>query len=91
MVFNKKGQGSLEYILIIGGAILVAAIVLALVLGAAQEPNIGGTAGAAVNETYCNQWNGTTQSECEQDLVIMGKNPKSTCVWSDDDKKCHAQ
>ncbi len=30
---NKKGQGSLEYLLIIGGAILVAAVVLAIITG----------------------------------------------------------
>ena len=31
-MFSKKGQGSLEYLLLIGGAVLVAAIVIALVI-----------------------------------------------------------
>lgn len=30
---NKKGQGALEYLLLIGGAVLVAAIVIALITG----------------------------------------------------------
>ncbi|MDO8647575.1 MAG: class III signal peptide-containing protein [Candidatus Diapherotrites archaeon] len=31
-MFSRKGQGSLEYLLLIGGAVLVAAIVIALVV-----------------------------------------------------------
>jgi len=31
-MFSRKGQGSLEYLLLIGGAVLVAAIVIALVI-----------------------------------------------------------
>ncbi len=30
---NKKGQGALEYLLLIGGAVLVASIVIALITG----------------------------------------------------------
>jgi hypothetical protein len=32
-IMNTKGQGALEYLLLIGGAVLVAAIVIALVTG----------------------------------------------------------
>jgi len=41
-MFGNKGQGSLEYLLLIGGAVLVAAIVIALVITSA------GTAGTDV-------------------------------------------
>ena len=33
---NTKGQGALEYLLIIGGAVLVAGIVIALIMSAAS-------------------------------------------------------
>ncbi|HNW05503.1 MAG TPA: class III signal peptide-containing protein [archaeon] len=33
MKFNKKGQGALEYLLLIGGAVLIAVIVIALLVG----------------------------------------------------------
>lgn len=33
---DNRGQGALEYLLLIGGAVLVAAVVLALLLGFAQ-------------------------------------------------------
>jgi hypothetical protein len=33
MIFKKKGQGALEYLLLIGGAVLIAVIVIALLVG----------------------------------------------------------
>ncbi|MCX6799058.1 MAG: class III signal peptide-containing protein [Candidatus Diapherotrites archaeon] len=44
---EKKGQGALEYLLLIGGAVLVAAIVIALLAGLP-----GGSANPA-NGTFC--------------------------------------
>ena len=44
---NLKGQGALEYLLLIGGAVLVAAIVIALVTG------IPGTAVDPADSAYC--------------------------------------
>lgn len=44
---NIKGQGALEYLLLIGGAVLVAAIVIALVTGIP-----GGTPNPE-NDTFC--------------------------------------
>ena len=44
---NSKGQGALEYLLLIGGAVLVAAIVIALLVGLP-----GGSANPA-NQTFC--------------------------------------
>lgn len=34
---EKKGQGALEYILIIGAAVLIAAIVIAILVGAGKS------------------------------------------------------
>ena len=39
MMQNKKAQGSLEYLLLIGGAVLVAVIVITLILGIGQSGN----------------------------------------------------
>lgn len=49
-MFGKKGQGSLEYLLLIGGAVLVAAIVIALVIssGTAGSTQTGITSAAAL-------------------------------------------
>ena len=42
---DKKGQGALEYLLLIGGAVLIAVIVITLLLGIGQS----GTAQTADN------------------------------------------
>jgi uncharacterized protein (UPF0333 family) len=39
MKFNKKGQGALEYLLLIGGAVLIAVIVIALLVGMGSSSN----------------------------------------------------
>ena len=45
---NTKGQGALEYLLLIGGAVLVAAIVIALLVG------LPGSAGVdPADKAYC--------------------------------------
>ncbi len=44
---NSKGQGALEYLLLIGGAVLVAAIVIALLAG------LPGGSANPTNQTYC--------------------------------------
>jgi len=44
---NTKGQGALEYLLLIGGAILVAAIVIALIVG------LPSAAGNPADKTLC--------------------------------------
>ncbi|MBI5872443.1 class III signal peptide-containing protein [archaeon] len=47
-MFERKGQGSLEYLLLIGGAVLVAAIVIALLIsGAGQGAQQAGITSAA--------------------------------------------
>lgn len=41
MKFNKKGQGALEYLLLIGGAVLIAVIVIALLVGMGSSSKQG--------------------------------------------------
>jgi len=50
---NKKGQGALEYLLLIGGAVLIAAIVLTIM----TNLSAGGQAGAeqSTYQTLCGQ------------------------------------
>ena len=57
---NKRGQGALEYLLIISAAVIVAVIVIALMLGLTQEgssaaadANIGGTLDDAQSLKLC--------------------------------------
>ncbi len=57
---NKKGQGALEYLLIISAAVIVAVIVIALMLGitqegsgAADDADIGGTLDEANSLKLC--------------------------------------
>lgn len=41
MISSKKGQGALEYLLLIGGAVIIAAIVVALLVGMGQSSKQG--------------------------------------------------
>ena len=52
---DEKAQGALEYLLLIGGAVLVAAIVIVLLSGLTQAPQHATEAGnAQINEGYTN-------------------------------------
>lgn len=53
---EKKGQGALEYLLLIGGAVLIAVIVIAVITGLANTS--GGNVSTAVN---CAQLQGCTK------------------------------
>jgi len=57
-MFTKKGQGSLEYLLILGGAILVAVIIIAAITmlpqnNPAEANAIAASCQTAVNEQIC--------------------------------------
>ncbi|MFH1391367.1 MAG: class III signal peptide-containing protein [Candidatus Diapherotrites archaeon] len=53
MILDKKGQGALEYLLLIGGAVLVAVIVITLLLSIADT---GGTqTGLSAATSLCTQ------------------------------------
>ncbi len=81
-LFNRKGQGSLEYILLIGGAILIAAIVITLAIGTVQNPDADPKEGvsSASNEIYCNQFNGDPAT-CKSNSMIQGKKPSEVCSY----------
>jgi|SRR3989344_879836 len=69
---ERKGQGALEYLLLIGGAILVAVIVIALIVG------LGGTNAGEANKTVrdglCSKYSDSN----------VGCN--SQTIWVDKDK-----
>jgi len=54
---DVRGQGALEYLLLIGGAVLVAAIVIALITGiptGAQDPEAAARCASKTIFTECN-------------------------------------
>ena len=67
METEKKGQGALEYLLLIGGAVLIAVIVITLVLG------LG-------NVSQYNTENTSAKGFCEQEATI---DPQKFCGGDD--------
>ena len=64
---NIKGQGALEYLLLIGGAVLVAAIVIALVTGiptGVSNPEDAIICAQNVTPEACEAETETTSGEC---------------------------
>ena len=61
MEFNKKGQGSLEYLLIIGGGILVAVVIIGAIISLAGTGTGGST--LAVGEASCNSY--ISEAQCK--------------------------
>ena len=76
-MFKRKGQGSLEYLLLIGGAVLVAAIVIALVVS---------SAGTGADVTKCNAAKAlcnskyTTSALCNNGSVAVSGTTYN-CLW----------
>ena len=77
-MFNKKGQGALEYLLLIGGAVLVAVIVITLLLqitetgsGSTEETTASSlcTNKAALQDVVCSDITdvkiGTVEYDCD--------------------------
>ena len=94
---NLKGQGALEYLLLIGGAVLVAAIVIALVTGIpGTSPNPSDQAICASQFTFttCNgvvtasppaagQINSGTCCPIQSDGSTATVNAEfSSCIWA---------
>ena len=77
----KKGQGSLEYLLLIAGAIIVVAIVLGLVISTTQTVgrDVNNTASNASPAIYCAAF--TTASQC-------ASAPLLDCTWNAADSAC---
>ena len=56
MAFNTKGQGALEYLLLIGGAVLIAVIVISIASGlinTQSKPNPNDPLCAALSQSRC--------------------------------------
>ncbi len=64
---NKKAQGALEYLLLIGGAVLVASIVIALITGiptTTQNPEAATKCAMKATYASCNEVTCTAQTKC---------------------------
>jgi len=87
---NKKGQGALEYLLIIGGAVLVAAIVISLMLSTAT-PTKCATQDSLLN-ALCAQFG--SQASCaagDPDGAGSASCAATDCSWDTTDIICKAE
>jgi hypothetical protein len=78
---NKKGQGSLEYLLIIGGGILVAVVIIGAIVSLAGT-GTGGTK-RNVSDQTCHTY--ITQTACIAATISGATNPSSpeACTGAD--------
>lgn len=84
-MMNFKGQGALEYLLMIGAGIAVAAIVLVFVLG-------------SIPQTKCEGYKSQLSSLCSSKTEVLCKAPSTAdidpdipqveCVWDTTTDKC---
>lgn len=75
MKINKKGQGALEYLLLIGGAILVAVVVITILSG------IGGSGGAQAELNSVSALCASkTQGTCAAAPAVVG-GTSCNCAW----------
>ncbi len=85
---NKKGQGALEYLLLIGGAILIAAVVLTVMTTIQQQAEQGTESG--LKEALCAQ----KQTKVQCDAADVDNDTVADCEWVDLDadtiSECHA-
>lgn len=86
---NKKGQGALEYLLLIGGAILVAVVVITILSG------LGNPVGAQANETaaraICSARTTNPETACAGTPAQVGDTPnKMTCTCAVNTGRCEA-
>lgn len=77
---NLKGQGALEYLLLIGGALIVAAIVLTVLPGLAEQAAAGADAGITL--TKCAPYN--NEYDCTH-ADVDGSGTVPDCAWVDTD------
>ncbi len=62
---NTKGQGALEYLLIIGAAVIIAVIVIVVMMGMAEE----GTAAADTADTNAAYSDGLAMATCADECT----------------------
>ncbi len=79
---NTKGQGALEFLLIIGGALVVSVIAISIIANVGTDTT--GNTGANIAEAYCNQ---TAQSICDNQVIEQGGQTYN-CEWSATIGKC---
>ncbi|GEM_PF-5776915 len=72
-MFNQKGQGSIEYLLILGGAILVAVIIIAAVVSLGQS-----TGGGALSRNTLQGLCSTQGSETACEALAFDKAATTT-------------
>ena len=81
-----KAQGALEYLLLIGGAVLVAAVVLSLITGLATTGEQ--TTQARATDALCAPF---AQRDCgNKDPDGTGPLTKTACKWDTTNKRCIA-
>jgi len=81
---NSRGQGALEYLLLIGGAVLVAAIVIALITGIPPAVNppacetgcAASTVRAVADDTIC-------------PATVLPTDCTRTCTWDTVNNICY--
>ncbi len=74
---HNKGQGALEYLLLIGGAIVVAIIVMLLLLNVATDS--GTQTGALTAASFCTQKAAITNQNCDINTSAAGNTRR--VVW----------
>ncbi len=82
---NRKGQGSLEYLLLIGGAVLVAVIVIGLVITFGQSG--GDTTRISVVNSLCQQYTSQGETVCGVSTV-SNSGTDYTCSWNPTTSVC---
>ena len=81
---NLRGQGALEYLLLIGGAVLIAAVVLTLLSGIGQQA--GGGLEESVLAAQCARYGESTS--CEASEVDGNVASTDDCDWSAATSSC---
>ncbi len=74
-MFSKKGQGALEYLLIIGAAVIIAVIVIAVIMGLTQS----GTK-ATDDADIQGSFDAANLQLCEQKDYVYTFNDEETCA-----------
>ncbi|MEM4598814.1 MAG: class III signal peptide-containing protein [Candidatus Diapherotrites archaeon] len=80
---NRRGQGALEYLILIGAAMVVVAIVIAVIIPNAQRQQC---------ENEKSLWVSTCNAKGTKVLCEMtdldGDGTQGDCVWDDSKKEC---
>ena len=85
---DRKGQGALEYLLLIGGAVLVAAIVIALITGIpGTDATDAACAAACSARTGPSQMDAVAGTTCTTGIPTGCTN---LCTWNATSKVCYA-